>query len=291
MKPLATVITNVNIMVRDVLASHSHRYPRFIVSAHVPWLLIAFFASDIPAATTVVTVRDPVHNRVFIAADSMARHQRSPDDLRCKIHIITNDCVFAMAGMYENRIPPFDLFSFGESACRSPGDLKQRADAFLLSVFPAIRSVTGALAKNEPDYFKQFIGKPVVEVLFVGNYNGRLSIFARGVILLPNGNLKPETAEAVSDNDYFFAGANQEIKAYVNSHPGIWKRGVIAAARRLVAIEIDAYPGIVAEPISILTVYASGHRGWINPGKCNGGHADMEPSKGNPQKPSQRRKH
>src|SRR6266481_8072009 len=107
----------------------------------------------------------------------------------------------------------------------------------------------------------------------------------------PNGNLKPETAEAVSDNDYFFAGANQEIKAYVNSHPGIWKRGVIAAARRLVAIEIDAYPGIVAEPISILTVYASGHRGWINPGKCNGGHADTEPSKGNTQKPSQRRKH
>ena len=75
---------------------------------------------------------------------------------RDKIHIITNDCVFAMAGMYENRIPPFDLFSFGESACRSPGDLKQRLMLFCFPFFPQSEVSQGLWRKTNPTILSNF---------------------------------------------------------------------------------------------------------------------------------------
>jgi hypothetical protein len=176
--------------------------------------------------------------------------------------------MFTMSGLYDQRVPPFDLFSLGESACRSNGDLRARADGFLATAFPQVAAVVGQLATTDPSYLRQsFEGKPVIEVLFIGIYRGHLSIFARGAVL-ENGRLKKETDEAVSGDDGFFSGANDHIIAYIGSHPGWRKHGVVIAVRHLVELEADAHPDLVGGPISVLTVDGRGKPRWIDKGKC-----------------------
>jgi len=173
-----------------------------------------------------------------------------------------------MAGMYKQDTPAFDLFALGQSACRSSGDLKQKADYFLSAALPQLVEIMKDLAITDADYLKQHNeGKPIIEVLFVGAYEGKPAAFARGVVP-ENGILKPEVINVPSDRVHLFAGVNGHIRAYINSHPRWEQGGDINAAQRLIELEAAAHSDMVGLPISIGVVASSGRFRWIHRGRC-----------------------
>src|SRR6266581_1771784 len=139
MKPFVSVITYVNIVIAYIFRMLGHNNPRRIVPTHVLWICVMdFLFSSLGFGTTVVAIRDASRDEIVIASDALVRRRYTPDQTICKIKIIAKDCAFTMGGMYTQQRPPFDLFSFAEHACRSSGNLRQRADSFLVAVFPQI---------------------------------------------------------------------------------------------------------------------------------------------------------
>jgi hypothetical protein len=157
----------------------------------------------------------------------------------------------------------------GESACRSNGDLKERADRFLAMALSKLDEVVKALETTDPDDFRQrYEGKPVVEVLFAGQQEQRPAVLMRGAIL-EDGMLKPEAISVPSERIHVFAGVNGHIRAYLRNHPNWEDEGDISVARRLINLEASAHPDLVGLPISIGTIDSSGSFQWIERGKCD----------------------
>jgi hypothetical protein len=245
------------------------RKPLTRISAHLlGTLAISLAVSQQCSPTTVLAITDVRNHRIILAADSLVRHIDAPPENRCKIHVVTSDCAFAMVGMYTHDSPAFDLSELGESACRSGGDLKQRADNFLATAFPKVAEVVKALETTDPAYLKQrYEGKPVIEVLFAGQQEQRPAVFTRGAIL-EDGVLKPEAISIPSERIHVFAGVNGHIQAYLRSHPGWDEEGAVNAALRLISLEAAAHPDLVGMPISIGAVESDGQFHWIQRGKC-----------------------
>ncbi len=241
---------------------------RFPAAGILGTLIVALWMCRPCSPTTVLAITDGRNNQIVIAADSLVQHRYGPAESRCKIHVVTNDCTFAMAGMYKQDTPAFDLFALGQSACRSSGDLKQKADYFLSAALPQLVEIMKDLAITDADYLKQHNeGKPIIEVLFVGAYEGKPAAFARGVVP-ENGILKPEVINVPSDRVHLFAGVNGHIRAYINSHPRWEQGGDINAAQRLIELEAAAHSDMVGLPISIGVVASSGRFRWIHRGRC-----------------------
>jgi hypothetical protein len=232
-------------------------------------LAVSVGVSQQCSPTTVLAITDVRNHRIILAADSLVRHRYAPAENRCKIHVVTSDCAFAMVGMYRHESPAFDLSELGEAACRSGGDLKQRADNFLATAFPKVAEVVRVLETTDPDYLKRYEGKPIIEVLFAGQQEQRPAVFTRGAIL-EDGVLKPEAISVPSERIHVFAGVNGHIKTYLRSHPGWENEGDVTAALRLISLEAAAHPDLVGLPISIGTVDSSGAFHWIERGKCDG---------------------
>ncbi|HEX3820465.1 MAG TPA: hypothetical protein VHW45_09040 [Candidatus Sulfotelmatobacter sp.] len=239
------------------------------IAAHVlGTLAVPLWVSQQCSPTTVLAITDVRNHRIILAADSLVRHRYAPPENRCKIQVVTSDCAFAMVGMYRYANPAFDLSELGESACRSAGDLKQRADNFLATALPRVAEIVKALEITDPAYLKQrYEGKPVIEVLFAGQQEQRPAVFTRGTIL-EDGVLKPEAISVPSDRIDVFAGVNGHIRSYVRSHPGWEEEGAVNAALRLINLEAAAHPDLVGLPISIGTVESNGKFHWIERGKC-----------------------
>src|ERR1700693_4466313 len=89
----------------------------------------------VATATSVVALIDNTNHRVVIAAD--CRVNREVDSLsECKI-ITEPGCTVAIAGLYEEKTTAFHLRQLAAAACRDPGDLRAKAEAFLrLSKIP-----------------------------------------------------------------------------------------------------------------------------------------------------------
>ncbi|HEY1678600.1 MAG TPA: hypothetical protein VGG04_12870 [Candidatus Sulfotelmatobacter sp.] len=238
------------------------------ISAHVLGALaISLGVSQPCSPTTVVAITDVRHHRIILAADSLVRHRYAPPENRCKIHVVTSDCTFAMVGMYRHKSPAFDLSELGESACRSGGDLKQRADSFLATAFPKVVEIVKAMKTSDPDSLQRYAGKPIIEVLFAGQQEQRPAVFMRGVIL-ENAVPRPEAISIPSERIDVFAGVNGHIRAYLRSHPDWENEGDVSVALRLINLEAAAHPDLVGPPISIGAVDSSGEFHWIERGKC-----------------------
>lgn len=220
--------------------------------------------------TTLVAIRDGDKDRIVIATDSLVRGRYTPAELQCKIHVVAKDCAFAASGLYESQKPVFRISSYARSACKSGGDLMQRADSFLAEVFPRITEVVKFMRDTEPRYLQEhYEGKPVFEVLFIGTYNQHPAVFLRG-IAFQHGVLSKEAGEVTYDDQAIFSGANTAILDYVARHPD-WKQlGSIEAAQYLIKLEVGARPNIVGLPISVVTVDGTGSIRWVQKGKCDG---------------------
>jgi hypothetical protein len=222
--------------------------------------------------TTVVALIDKKHHRVVIASDSLLRLSYAGTTFQqCKL-ISQDGCSFAMAGLLNKETPPLHIKDLAEAACATPGDLRQKADAFMTLATDPVTTVADSLRANEPQFYDDMVvnsGGELVMVAFAGAQKGNPSIFVRGFKIDAKGRLTPVSYPVVAPNDLgFFAGFTDKIAAYVKANPKWVKMDRVAAARMFLEMEIAAHPEGVGPPVSILTIDKHDRQKWISPGLC-----------------------
>ena len=274
--PNANAIGRINFMIynRIQIEMSLKGQPRDIVLAHILWIGLAapLFLPINTSATTLVAIVNQKGHKIILATDGLVRHELTGASKQCKLVTLPN-CVFGMDGFYANTSPRFDLTELAKAACNSTGPLQSKADYFLRLATNPIVNIVRYKYETDPDYYRRtFLGKPVAEVLFAGYDEGFLSVFARGFVMDNTGSISTET-DQISDKPgsdrAFFAGVNEDILAYIHSHPSWETMGDVAAARKFVMIEIQAHPDLVGPPISILEISPPGAARWIEYGKCH----------------------
>ena len=224
-------------------------------------------------ATTVVALIDRHHHRAVIAADSLLVYKVSGTSTEtCKI-VAKPACTFGMAGLFYKEYPVFHLQELAEQACGMPGDLRQKADAFLDIAKDPLMSVAQYIQQNEPKFFGELTssnGGELVMVVFAGPDPGNPAIFARGYKLGSNGSIDPISLDATEDNNGagFFGGATAQIASYIKQHPNWQHEDKVKAARRFVQLEIAAHPEWVGPPVSVVTINQLDQQKWPSPGVC-----------------------
>jgi hypothetical protein len=225
-------------------------------------------------ATSVVALVDNVNHRVVIATDCRVNRQLASLS-QCKI-IDKPGCTVAMAGLYEEKTTAFHLRQLAEAACRYPGDLRARADAFLrFSRIPyerAIRHIHDA----DPDDFGRTVENIATEVIFAGIQNGQIALIVRGLVVNSAGRVSVERSESTAPSYSrvgYFLGLNGHIRAHVKSHPDWAKGDYVKLAHRFVEMEVEAHPDLAGPPISELEIDREGHVHWLDKGACDSGES------------------
>ncbi len=224
-------------------------------------------------ATTVLALIDKKHHRVVLAGDSLLHYKLADESVpMCKL-VATPGCTFGMAGLLYKQYPAFQLKELADQACNLNGDLLHRADAFLDIAREPVTAVASYLRQNERRFYTELLnnsGGEFVIVIFAGTQKGQSAIFARGFKLAADGGIQPLSVDVTEDQQGigFFAGANQEIAAYVKANKKWQKMDKVAAARKFVQLEIDAHPAWVGPPVSILTVNHLDQEKWVSKGVC-----------------------
>jgi hypothetical protein len=227
------------------------------------------------SATSLVALIDKVDHKLVIAADCQVTRQLAQAS-ECKI-IDEPGCTVAIAGLYEEEATQFNLRQLAGSACRYPGDLRAKADAFLrLSNAPYAR-VVRHIRDTDPDDFRRTIENKPTEVIFAGLQGNHLALFVRGLVSDANGRVtteRYESTDAAGSPIGYFAGLNRHIREHVLSN-GEWQHmGYPAAARQFVEMEIKANPDLAGPPISELEIDGRGTVRWISRGACAASEAD-----------------
>jgi hypothetical protein len=226
-------------------------------------------------ATSVVALIDKANHTLVIAADCRVTRELAWGS-ECKI-IEEPGCIVAIAGLYEEKTTAFNLRQLAGAACRYPGDLRAKAEAFLrLSKIPYERAVRHIRDKDPSDFRRTIENRPT-EVIFAGLQGNHLALFVRGLVSDTNGRVTPERYESTDtakSSIGYFAGLNRHIREHVSSH-GQWERlGYPAAARQFVEMEISANPDLAGPPISELEIDSRGTVRWISRGACDAAEAD-----------------
>jgi hypothetical protein len=226
-------------------------------------------------ATSVVALIDHQNQKLVIAADCRVSRGIQPVSA-CKI-IEEPGCTAAMAGLYEDITTAFHLRQLVRVACREPGDLRAKADAFLrISRRPYEQAVTGIRKEDPADFAKTIANKPT-EVIFAGIQDGEPGLIVRGLVADSNGKIRVERFESTAPSYGrigYFIGLNGNIRSYIKSHPD-WARDDYARlAPRFVELEIAAHPDLAGLPVSALQIDNKGDVVWLAKGACDAREAD-----------------
>jgi hypothetical protein len=244
-------------------------------------VLIAFLMPGtllIPASasgTSVVALIDKTNHRTVIAADCRV-NQRSASISECKI-IEEPGCTVAIAGLYLEDTTAFNLRRLVAAACRHPGDLREKAEAFLRFSKRLYEAAVRHIRETDLNDYKQTIENKPTEVIFAGLLAGHLALLVRGFVSGPDGKITTERYESSDTPDSsigYIAGLNRRIREEVKSHSQWERSGYTEAARRFVEIEINANPDLAGPPISELEVDNLGTVHWISRGACDNREAD-----------------
>ena len=226
-------------------------------------------------ATSVVALIDHANEKLVIAADCRVSRGVHPVSA-CKI-IQEPGCAAAMAGLYEEMTAPFHLREFVRDACREPGDLRAKADAFLrISRRPYEQAVTGIRKEDPADFAKTIANKPT-EVIFAGLQDGEPGLIVRGLVADSNGKIRVERFESTAPSYGrigYFIGLNGHIRSYLKSHPDWAKNDYAKLAPRFVELEIEAHPDLAGLPVSALEIDNKGVVLWLDKGACDARQSD-----------------
>lgn len=267
-------------------------HSRLIVSAHILWTFVALALPCMAFATSIVVLVDDRNHRIIIAADSFAESQVLKNQgkvkgrrIVCKILQIPG-CVSGVNGAVAFSLPlignlvvqHFDIQKFAKDACQTSGDLRTKADSFLVFAKPAAVE----LARFEHDRTSQAYqervarGDDLFDAFFAGMQDGRLSVFVRGFTGTPDGDVQPLYGE-IPPVAAVFLGDRGSIARYLARHPD-WNQGnkvdFVAMAKAFVQMEIKDLPNTVGPPISILELIQGILRPdqfetqWIQHGAC-----------------------
>lgn len=226
-------------------------------------------------ATCVVALIDHANHRLVIAADCLVSRGRV-SVAACKI-IQEPGCTAAMAGLYEERNQKFHLREYVSAACREPGDLRAKADAFLRIVRkPYGEAIMGMRRLDPADFAKTIANKPT-EVVFAGLQDGEIGLIVRGLVADTNGIIRLERFESTAPSYKrigYFVGLNGHIRSYIQSHPDWTKEDYAKVAPKFVELEIEAHPDLAGLPVSALQIDNRGDVVWLAKGACHVRQAD-----------------
>ena len=226
-------------------------------------------------ATSVVALIDRTNQRLVIAADcrvSRGLHAVSG----CKI-IQEAGCTVAIAGLYEERNSGFHLREYVRVACREPGDLRAKADAFLRISRRPYEEAIARIRESEPADFAKTIANRPTEVIFAGIQDGEIGLIVRGLIADAAGKIKIERLESTAPSYPrigYFVGLNGHIRSYIKSHPEWAKQDYGELAPRFVELEIEAHPDLAGLPVSVLQIDNKGDVVWLAKGACDARQSD-----------------
>jgi hypothetical protein len=261
--------------VPDAARSRTKRNPTDVVRWLVSLTTGTLFLPALATATSVVALVDNTNQRVVIAADCRVNRQLASVS-ECKI-IAEPGCTVAMAGLYEEKTTAFHLRQLAAAACRYPGDLRAKADAFLrFSKIPYERAVRHIRA-TDPSDFGRTVENKATEVIFAGIQDGHIALFVRGLVVNSAGRISVERSESTAPTYArvgYFLGLNGHIRAYVKSHPDWAKEDYVKLAHRFVEMEMEAHPDLAGPPISELQIDKDGHFHWLDKGACDSGELD-----------------
>jgi hypothetical protein len=226
-------------------------------------------------ATSVVALIDHANQRLIIAADCQVSRGLHPVSA-CKI-IQEPGCTVAMAGLYEQRNTDFHLREAVRAACREPGDLRAKAEAFLRFSRRPYEQAIAAIQKVDPADFAKTIANKPTEVIFAGIQSGELGLIVRGLVADSKGKIRVERFESTTPlyaRMGYFIGLNGHIRSYLKAHPDWAKEDYAKLAPRFVELEIEAHPDLAGLPVSSLQVDNKGTVVWLAKGACDARQAD-----------------
>ncbi len=226
-------------------------------------------------ATSVVALIDRANQRLVIAADCRVNRGLGPVST-CKI-IQEPGCTVAMAGLYEERNSDFHLREYIRAACREPGDLRSKANAFLRISRQPFQKAVSRIRKIDPADFANTIANKPTEVIFAGIQDGEIGLIVRGLVADSAGKIRVERFESTAPSFRrigYFIGLNGHIRSYIKSHPEWAKEDYAKLAPRFVELEIEAHPDIAGLPVSALQIDNKGDVVWLAKGACDARQAD-----------------
>jgi hypothetical protein len=226
-------------------------------------------------ATSVVALIDRANHRLVIAADCRVSRGARPVSA-CKI-IQEPGCTVAMAGLYEEGNSDFHLREYVRVACREPGDLRSKADAFLRIARRPFEEAVIGIRKGDPAYFANTIANKPTEVIFAGIQDGEPGLIVRGLEADSAGKIKVERFESTAPSYGrigYFIGLNGHIRSYIKSHPDWAKDDYAKLAARFVELEIEAHPDLAGLPVSALQIDNKGDIVWLAKGACDARQSD-----------------
>src|SRR5271163_5045131 len=145
-------------MIRNAFGMASKRNPRFVIAANILWVFIALLIPCMANATVVVLIIDHREKRIVVATDSKVApsnpHKVIPAFTICKIFVMPN-CTFAITGATTQPDTNFDVRELAKAACRSPGDLLQKADSFLTIAHDPAQNLARYIRQANPKYYAQ----------------------------------------------------------------------------------------------------------------------------------------
>jgi hypothetical protein len=249
-------------------------------SADVVRLLIflttgTFFLPALATATSVVALIDNTNHRVVMAADCRVNRQLVSLS-ECKI-IEEPGCTVAIAGLYRENATAFDLRRFVDAACRYPGNLRQKAEAFLRLSRKSYAAAVRHIRETDPSEFGRTVENRSTEVIFAGLLKGHVTLFVRGFVADPQGKItteRYESSDTPNSSIGYFVGLNGRIRERVKPFSQWERLGYAEAARRFVEMEISANPDLAGLPISELEIDGHGMVHWIARGACDTRESD-----------------
>jgi hypothetical protein len=226
-------------------------------------------------ATSVVALIDRANHRLVIAADCRVSRGMRPVS-GCKI-IQEPGCTVAMAGLYEERNSGFHLREYVRMACREPGDMRAKAEAFVRVARRPYEQAVRRMRESQPaDFAKTMANKPT-EVVFAGIQDGEPGLIVRGLEADSAGRIRIERFESTAPSYPrigYFIGLNGHIRAYIKSHPEWGEEDYTKLAPKFVELEIEAHPDLAALPVSVLQIDNRGDVVWLDKGACDTRQSD-----------------
>jgi hypothetical protein len=162
-------------------------------------------------------------------------------------------------------------------ACREPGDLRSKADAFLRIARRPFEEAVMGIRTGDPAYFAKTIANKPTEVIFAGIQDGEPGLIVRGLEADSAGKIRVERFESTAPSYRwigYFIGLNGHIRSYIQSHPDWAKADYAQMAPRFVELEIEAHPDLAGLPVSVLEIDNKGVVVWLDKGACDARQSD-----------------
>ena len=237
-------------------------------------LLILFCCPDCHA-TLILTACSG--NGVVIAADGLLLKpgQTPPSVTSCKIMQGAADCFFAASGVQDIHSIHYDIVPIGIRACKGPGGIEDRANAFEKAAFPEVRRYVKYIKAHEPiSYsFMTKSGPARISVVFVGDHPFTVAIVqyvedGPGNMVRDKGHV--DVGSFVDSPSYQAVGARENAEIYHKQHSEIDKLDDVDFLRDMLLdpSELEtAKPRRIGLPIAILKIDKNGPH-WIESGAC-----------------------